>query len=75
MDCWRGVVDGADKMKMRSATTWMGIMGGMLMVLLMGRGFRGSIMYAILFVTFVSWIPGHDASFFDDSFLGKSRRR
>ncbi|KXZ52152.1 hypothetical protein GPECTOR_10g781 [Gonium pectorale] len=56
-----------NQMKMRSASLWLGIMGGMMMVLLMARGFRGAIMTAILFVTFVSWIPDHDASF-----LGKS---
>lgn len=30
------------------------------MVLLMGRDFRGAILIGILFVTFVSWIPGHE---------------
>lgn len=61
-------------MRMRSATTWLGISGGILMVLMMGRGFRGAIMYAILFVTFISWIEDHEASYFDDSPLGMSRR-
>lgn len=50
-------------MKMRSPSLWLGIMGGMLMVMLMARGFRGAIMIAILFVTFISWIPGHEATF------------
>ncbi|PNW81797.1 hypothetical protein CHLRE_06g260700v5 [Chlamydomonas reinhardtii] len=50
-------------MKMRSASLWLGICGGILMVLLMARGFRGAIMVAILFVTFISWIPNHDASY------------
>mmetsp|Transcript_30092 Transcript_30092/g.66667 ORF Transcript_30092/g.66667 Transcript_30092/m.66667 type:complete len:637 (-) Transcript_30092:1727-3637(-) len=49
--------------RMRSATTWLGIFGGALMVLLMGRDFRGAILTGILFVTFVSWIPGHAATF------------
>ncbi len=35
-------------MKMRSASLWLGICGGILMVLLMARGFRGAIMVAIL---------------------------
>ncbi len=33
-----------NQMKMRSASMWLGIMGGVLMVLLMARGFRGAIM-------------------------------
>lgn len=52
-----------NQMKMRSASMWLGIMGGVLMVLLMARGFRGAIMIAILFVTFISWIPDHEASY------------
>ncbi|KAG2438485.1 hypothetical protein HXX76_005038 [Chlamydomonas incerta] len=50
-------------MKMRSASLWLGISGGILMVLLMARGFRGAIMVAILFVTFISWIPDQGASY------------
>ncbi|KAG2430674.1 hypothetical protein HYH02_013671 [Chlamydomonas schloesseri] len=50
-------------MKMRSASLWLGICGGIFMVLLMARGFRGAIMVAILFVTFISWIPDHGASY------------
>lgn len=30
------------------------------MVLLLGRDFRGAIITGILFVTFISWIPGHE---------------
>ncbi|PNH06565.1 Adenine/guanine permease AZG1 [Tetrabaena socialis] len=55
------------KMKMRSASLWLGIMGGIMMVCLMARGFRGAIMTAILFVTFVSWIPNHKASYLGSS--------
>jgi hypothetical protein len=32
------------KMKMRSASLWLGIGGGIFMVLLMAKGFRGAIM-------------------------------
>ncbi|KAL6762610.1 xanthine/uracil/vitamin C permease-like protein [Haematococcus lacustris] len=49
--------------RMRSATTWLGICGGLLMVLLMGRDFRGAIMIGILFVTVVSWVPNHSATY------------
>lgn len=52
-----------DGERMRSPTMWLGIMGGLLMVLLMGRGYKGSIMTGILFVTFISWIQGHSASY------------
>ncbi|MEW5314592.1 MAG: hypothetical protein WDW38_006075 [Sanguina aurantia] len=52
-----------DGMRMRSSTMWLGIFGGMMMVLLMGRNIKGSIMIGILFVTFVSWIQGHGGSF------------
>jgi xanthine/uracil/vitamin C permease (AzgA family) len=45
--------------RMRSATTWMGIAGGAIMVLLIGRDFRGAVITGILVVTFISWIPGH----------------
>uniref|UniRef100_A0A7R9VWM6 Uncharacterized protein n=1 Tax=Chlamydomonas euryale TaxID=1486919 RepID=A0A7R9VWM6_9CHLO len=43
--------------KLRSATMWLGIMGGMLMVLLMIRKFNAAILTGILFITFISWIP------------------
>ncbi len=44
---------------MQSATTWLGIAGGVLMVVAMGRNYKGALMIGILFVTFISWIPGH----------------
>ena len=34
---------------------WLGIFGGMLMVLCMIRGIKASILWGILFVTFISW--------------------
>eukprot|EP00197_Chlamydomonas_leiostraca_P014441 CAMPEP_0202858862 /NCGR_PEP_ID=MMETSP1391-20130828/1213_1 /ASSEMBLY_ACC=CAM_ASM_000867 /TAXON_ID=1034604 /ORGANISM="Chlamydomonas leiostraca, Strain SAG 11-49" /LENGTH=583 /DNA_ID=CAMNT_0049537827 /DNA_START=90 /DNA_END=1841 /DNA_ORIENTATION=+ len=49
--------------RMQSATTWLGICGGFMMVLLMGRDFRGAILIGIVFVTVVSWIPGHEATY------------
>jgi AGZA family xanthine/uracil permease-like MFS transporter len=51
---------------MRSATMWLGIMGGALMVLLMIRRFNAAILVGILFVTFISWIPtaSNEASYF-----------
>lgn len=51
--------------QLRSACMWLGILGGGLMVLLMMRGTKASILIGILFVTFISWIPNHKASFLD----------
>jgi hypothetical protein len=34
------------------------------MVLLMMRGVKASILVGILFCTFISWIPTHDATYF-----------
>jgi AGZA family xanthine/uracil permease-like MFS transporter len=48
---------------MKSATTWLGIVGGIAMVLAMSKGVRGAVMIGILFVTFISWIPNHSASY------------
>jgi AGZA family xanthine/uracil permease-like MFS transporter len=42
---------------MRAATMWLGISGGMLMAAFLAKGVRGALIYGILFVTFISWIP------------------
>jgi AGZA family xanthine/uracil permease-like MFS transporter len=52
---------------MHSASLWLGISGLALMVLLMGRRVKGSIMIGILFVTFISWIPYHKATYFGEA--------
>lgn len=49
---------------MRSPITWLGIFGGGLMVLLMMKNVRASILYGVVFVTIIAWIPGHSASYF-----------
>jgi AGZA family xanthine/uracil permease-like MFS transporter len=51
---------------MHSASLWLGIVGLCIMVLLMGRRVKGSIMIGILFVTFISWIPYHKATYFGE---------
>lgn len=43
--------------KMRAATLWLGISGGMLMTILMAKGVKGAIMAGIAMVTIISWIP------------------
>ena len=48
---------------MRSATMWLGVGGGVLMALLTARGVKGALFIGIAFVTAVSWIPGHAASY------------
>ena len=49
--------------QMESATLWLGLAGLAIMTILMSRGFRGSIIVGILFVTFISWIPGSAVSY------------
>lgn len=41
---------------MRSGGTWLGIFGGIIMVVLTAKKVNGAVMAGILFVTFVSWI-------------------
>ncbi len=36
---------------------WLGIFGGVLMVMLMIHRVKASILWGVLFVTFISWIP------------------
>mmetsp|Transcript_13893 Transcript_13893/g.34200 ORF Transcript_13893/g.34200 Transcript_13893/m.34200 type:complete len:631 (-) Transcript_13893:129-2021(-) len=63
--------------QLRSATTWLGILGGMLMVLLMMKNTKASILVGILFITFISWIPDHKASYLGASSpipFGEERR-
>ncbi|GFH25298.1 uncharacterized protein HaLaN_23237 [Haematococcus lacustris] len=50
-----------------SATTWLGIMTGGLMVSLMMKEVKAPILLGILFCTFISWIPNHAATFFGES--------
>jgi AGZA family xanthine/uracil permease-like MFS transporter len=48
---------------MRSPTMWLGIAGGVLMSLLLFAGVKGSMVMGIIFVTVISWIPNHAASY------------
>jgi hypothetical protein len=41
---------------MQSATLWLGISGGIIMIIFMIQGVRASILWGILWVTFISWI-------------------
>jgi AGZA family xanthine/uracil permease-like MFS transporter len=42
---------------MRSATMWLGIAGGIIMAVAMAKNVKGAIIFGLLFVTFISWIP------------------
>jgi hypothetical protein len=42
---------------------WLGVAGFTVIVVLMSRRVNGAIMLGILFTTFISWIPGHGASY------------
>ena len=42
---------------------WLGIAGGVLMAVLLFAGVKGSLVIGILFVTVISWIPNHSASY------------
>jgi len=52
--------------QVQSPTMWLGIFGGALMVLLAVHNIKASILYGILFVTFISWIPSSSATYFTD---------
>ncbi|KAI3428274.1 hypothetical protein D9Q98_006653 [Chlorella vulgaris] len=42
---------------MRAPTMWLGIAGGMIMCVFMAKNVKGAIIFGLLFVTFISWIP------------------
>eukprot|EP00887_Chlorella_sp_A99_P001986 scaffold18.g1986.t1 len=48
---------------MRSPTMWLGISGGLLMSMLLFMGVKGALIIGIAFVTIISWIPGHAATY------------
>lgn len=49
--------------EMRSPTMWLGISGGIIMSLLTVWRVKGALIIGVAFVTIVSWIPGHGASY------------
>lgn len=53
--------------RLHNPSLWLGVAGLALMVLLMGRRVKGAIMAGILFVTFISWIPYHGATYFGEA--------
>eukprot|EP00208_Stichococcus_sp_RCC1054_P001908 CAMPEP_0206139330 /NCGR_PEP_ID=MMETSP1473-20131121/5537_1 /ASSEMBLY_ACC=CAM_ASM_001109 /TAXON_ID=1461547 /ORGANISM="Stichococcus sp, Strain RCC1054" /LENGTH=611 /DNA_ID=CAMNT_0053533077 /DNA_START=97 /DNA_END=1932 /DNA_ORIENTATION=+ len=55
MHCMRG--------RMESATMWLGISGFLIIALAMRQRVRGAMLVGILWVTFISWIPGSAVSY------------
>jgi hypothetical protein len=49
--------------RLHSANFWMGVAGFAIMTILMARRVKGAIMLGIVFVTTISWIPGHGGSY------------
>eukprot|EP00891_Asterochloris_glomerata_P006365 jgi/Astpho2/6365/e_gw1.00091.6.1_t len=49
--------------KMEAGSLWLGLAGLAIIAVLMQRNVKGAIMVGILFVTIISWIPGHAASY------------
>ncbi len=49
--------------EMRSPTMWLGISGGIIMSLLTAWRVKGALIIGVAFVTIISWIPGHAASY------------
>ena len=62
--------------QMRSATMWLGIAGGIIMSLLTMWRVKGALFIGVAFVTIISWIPGHAASYLgaDSSIPGGQAR-
>lgn len=62
------------KYKMRSATMWLGIWAGVLIVVLTYYEVKAAIMYGVLFATIISWIPGSAVSYLTDATPGGADR-
>lgn len=59
--------------KMTGGTTWIGLLGMMIMALMIAYKKNSGIIVGILFVTFISWFRFTPVSFFPDTPLGDSR--
>jgi len=54
-------------------TTWIGIFGLLIIMTLMNRGFRGSIIIGMLFIAIISWFRGTEVTYFPDTDAGDAR--
>lgn len=59
--------------KMTSGTTWIGIFGTVVMVILLSYKVRSSMIICIGFVTFISWFRATEVTFFPDTDGGNNR--
>lgn len=61
--------------RMTSATTWIGICGVLIIGILMAKKVKSAIIIGVLSVTFLSWIPDTDVSYFEEEVMpgGESR--
>lgn len=58
---------------MSSATTWLGIGGMMIMLLLMSYKSRSAFIIGIMFVTIISWFRNTEVTYFPDDVEGNAR--
>ena len=58
---------------MEGGTTWLGIMGVLFTAFGLMRGFRGSVIVGILFVSFISWFRNTDVTYFPDTTAGDDK--
>ena len=54
---------GCQGKEMRSASMWLGIAGGFISAFALYAGVKAPLFLGIAFVTIISWIPGHGASY------------
>jgi len=59
--------------RMESATTWIGILGTVIMVILLAYKINSAFVVGILFVTFISWFRGTAVTYFPDNAGGDAR--
>lgn len=59
--------------RMTSGTTWLGLLGMMIMAIMIAYKKNSGIIVGILFVTFISWFRFTPVSFFPDTDLGDMR--
>ena len=64
--------------QLQNPALWLGISGGIVMVVFMACGVKASILWRVLFVTFISWIltSGNTATYFgDESYIPGGEER
>ena len=50
---------------LQSATLWVGVAGLFFCGFLIKRKINGAIIFSVLFMSIISWIPDHSASYWD----------